>query len=331
MQEPLLDVRNLSVAFPGHLAVRDISFRINHGETLALVGESGCGKSATAFALMRLLPRGTAIAGQVKFGDVDLFKADARSLRTVRGKRIGLILQEPMTSLNPVLTIGQQIAEGLVRHERLSWARARSRAVELLDLVRIPDAASRYDDYPHNMSGGMRQRVMIAMAVSCSPQLVIADEPTTALDVTLQSEVLELLDSLRRQLHMALLLITHDLGVVAQWADRVAVMYAGRIVEQAAADALFERPTHPYSQGLVRATLRLDSASHYNNARLREIPGSIASAAGEQGCAFAPRCAKATKDCRRTPPALVPYHDRLVACRLAVDAPEETSSAAVGR
>jgi peptide/nickel transport system ATP-binding protein len=328
---PLLDVRNLSVAFPGHLAVRDISFHIDHGETLALVGESGCGKSATSFALMRLLPHGTAVVGEVNFNGIDLFKTDARALRNIRGKRIGLILQEPMTSLNPVLTIGDQIAEGLVRHEKLTWTQARTRAVELLDLVRIPDAAKRYDDYPHNMSGGMRQRVMIAIAVSCNPQLVIADEPTTALDVTLQSEVLELLDSLRRQLHMALLLITHDLGVVAQWADRVAVMYAGRIVEQAAAHDLFERPVHPYSQGLVRATLRPGDGTHYSNARLSEIPGSVASAADEQGCAFAPRCSQAIEACHHAPPALAPFHDRLVACRLAVEPSEELFRAVVGR
>jgi peptide/nickel transport system ATP-binding protein len=329
--KPLLQVRHLSVAFPGHLAVNDISFDINQGETLALVGESGCGKSATSFALMRLLPRGTAIAGEVNFAGTDLFKASAQNLRDIRGKKIGLILQEPMTSLNPVLTIGEQIAEALVRHEKLGWRQAHKRAVELLDLVRIPDASRRYHDFPHNMSGGMRQRVMIAIAVSCNPQLIIADEPTTALDVTLQSEVLELLDSLRRQLHMALLLITHDLGVVAQWADRVAVMYAGRIVEQAEANALFERPVHPYSQGLVRATLRLDDAPHYSHARLNEIPGSVASAAGDHGCAFAPRCAQVTEDCRRAPPTLVPYRDRLVACRLAADRPEEIDRVAAGR
>ncbi len=327
---PLLQVSHLCVDFPGSRAVHDVSFRINHGETLALVGESGCGKSATAFALMRLLPRGTRITGRANFKGIDLFRADAGSLRDIRGKRIGLILQEPMTSLNPVLSIGTQIAEALVRHEKLSWAQARRRGVELLDLVRIPDAARRYDDYPHNISGGMRQRVMIAMAVSCRPELIIADEPTTALDVTLQAEILELLDNLRRQFHMALLLITHDLGVVAQWADRVAVMYAGRIVEQAAAQTLLERPLHPYSRGLMHATLRLEGASHYRQARLCEIPGSIASATGELGCAFAPRCARAIEDCRQAPPGLIPYDNRLVACPPVTGNAMEAFGAAAG-
>jgi len=327
---PLLDVRDLSVAFPGHLAVRGISFQIRRGETLALVGESGCGKSATSLAIMQLLPRGTRLSGQVLFGGTDLVRADAHMLREVRGKRIGLILQEPMTSLNPVLTIGEQIAESLIRHDRLTARLARARTVELLDLVRIPDAHRRYDDYPHNMSGGMRQRVMIAMAVACNPELIIADEPTTALDVTLQSDVLELLDSLRRQLHMGLLLITHDLGVVAQWADRVAVMYAGSIVEMAETHALFERPLHPYSRGLMGSTVRLESGAHYTTARLTEIPGSVASATGETGCTFAPRCPQVIAQCRIAPPPLVPLPDRLAACRLATETPKEAARVAAG-
>ncbi len=315
---PLLDVRDLYIAFPGHLAVRGISFQIRRGETLALVGESGCGKSATSLAIMQLLPRGTKLSGQVMFSGTDLIGADSRMLEDVRGKRIGLIMQEPMTALNPVLTIGDQIAEGLIRHEGLTRNLARKRTVELLDLVRIPEPHQRYDDYPHNMSGGQRQRVMIAMAVACNPEMVIADEPTTALDVTLQSEVLELLDNLRTQLRMALLLITHDLGVVAQWADRVAVMYAGNIVETAETNTLFHNPVHPYSRGLMGSTLRLEDGGHYTTGNLYEIPGSIASAAGEKGCAFAPRCSEALSRCRLAPPALLPLPDhRLAACHLA--------------
>jgi peptide/nickel transport system ATP-binding protein len=310
----LLEVSNLAVTFPGHQAVRDISFHLNHGETLALVGESGCGKSATSLALMRLLPSGTRMTGEVWFDGIDLNNANPRTLRDIRGKRIALVLQEPMTSLNPVLTVGDQVAETLQRHEGLSKRQARARAVELLDLVRIPEASRRYDDYPHNMSGGQRQRVMIAMAVACNPQFLIADEPTTALDVTLQSEVLELLDSLRRQLHMALLLITHDLGVVAQWADRVAVMYAGRIVEEAPTDLLFSDPVHPYTRGLMNATLKLESGGHYTSARLSEIAGSVESALAEVGCAFAPRCTHVTPSCRSAPPQLAPVCGRLAAC-----------------
>ena len=327
----LLDVRDLCVAFPGHLAVRGISFHIDRGETLALVGESGCGKSATSLAVMRLLPPGARIAGAVTFDGIDLVRANERTLRDLRGKRMGLILQEPMTSLNPVITIGDQIAENLMRHEKLTRAQARARTVELLDLVRIPDPARRYDDYPHNMSGGMRQRVMIAMAVACNPQLLIADEPTTALDVTLQSEVLELLDSLRRQLDMALLLITHDLGVVAQWADRVAVMYAGNIVEKAGAHALFENPAHPYSRGLMGSTLRLEGGGHYTSQRLTEIPGTVASALHEPGCNFAPRCALATADCRTAPPPLRPFEGRMVACPVVTQPSKEADRVAAGR
>jgi peptide/nickel transport system ATP-binding protein len=218
---PLLEVRDLAIGFPGQIAVHGISFHIDIGETLALVGESGCGKTITAFALMRLLPPTARILrGQVLFDGTDLLTATPRTMRSVRGKRISLILQEPMTSLNPVLTIGAQIAEMIRQHEPLSRAATSRRVVELLDLVGIPEPQRRAREFPHNFSGGMRQRVMIAMAVACQPQLIIADEPTTALDVTIQAQVLDLLASLRRQFGMAMLLITHDLGVVAQWADR---------------------------------------------------------------------------------------------------------------
>jgi peptide/nickel transport system ATP-binding protein len=220
-----------------------------------------------------------------------------------------------MTSLNPVLSIGLQIAEVIRRHDKLSRKAARARAVELLDLVGIPDAHRRLDDHPHNLSGGMRQRVMIAMAVACRPKLLIADEPTTALDVTTQAQVLDLLDDLRRRLGMAMLLITHDLGVVAQWADRISVMYAGRVVEQAAIEAFFRRPMHPYSRGLLGARVDVDADQHYLCNRLSEIPGSVGSAAGQAGCSFAPRCSFARPACREMLPPLLPLDGgRAVAC-----------------
>ena len=226
-------------------------------------------------------------------------------MRAIRGKQVSLIQQEPMTSLNPVLSIGDQIGEVIRHHDKLSRRAARARGIELLDLVSIPDAHRRIDDYPHNLSGGMRQRVMIAMAVACGPKLLIADEPTTALDVTTQAQVLDLLDDLRRQLSMAVLLITHDLGVVAQWADRIAVMYAGRIVEQAGIEPFFARPMHPYSRGLLGARVDVDADEHYSANRLSEIPGSVGSAAGEAGCAFAPRCPLVEPACRQAPPPLL--------------------------
>ncbi len=331
----LLDVRDLAVGFPGQVAVHGISFHIDAGETLALVGESGCGKSVTAFALMRLLPPTARIlAGEVLFDGADLVTASPRVMRDVRGKRISLILQEPMTSLNPVLTVGTQIAEVIRRHETLSRAATRRRVVGLLDLVGIPEPQRRAGEFPHNFSGGMRQRVMIAMAVACQPQLIIADEPTTALDVTIQAQVLDLLDGLRRQFGMAVLLITHDLGVVAQWADRATVMYAGRIVEHAPVRALFRGPSHPYARGLLGASVSeagtQADGGHYTTRRLAEIPGSVASAAGEPGCPFAPRCPDAIPACRIAPPRLLPVAgDWEVACIIAART-EVLDVAAVG-
>jgi peptide/nickel transport system ATP-binding protein len=311
----LLSVEKLSVAFPGHTAVREASFAIEAGETLALVGESGCGKSVTAFSVMRLLPPNARVAsGRILLEGTDLLSLSEPSMREVRGARVSLIQQEPMTSLNPVLSIGLQITEVIRRHERLSRKAARAQAIELLDLVSIPDAHRRIDDHPHNLSGGMRQRVMIAMAVACRPRLLIADEPTTALDVTTQAQVLDLLDDLRHRLGMAVLLITHDLGVVAQWADRIAVMYAGRVVEQAAIKPFFAEPMHPYSRGLLGARVDVDADEHYSTGRLSEIPGSVGSAAGEAGCAFAPRCPIAVAGCRVQPPPLVMQGERAVAC-----------------
>jgi peptide/nickel transport system ATP-binding protein len=323
---PLLEVRDLAVGFPGQVVVHGVSFHIDSGETLALVGESGCGKSITAFALMRLLPPTARILqGQVLFDGTDLVAASPRVMRDILGKRISLIQQEPMTSLNPVLTVGTQIAEVIRRHEPVSRGAAHRRAVELLDLVGIPEPQRRVKEFPHNFSGGMRQRVMVAMAVACQPRLIIADEPTTALDVTIQAQVLDLLDRLRGQLGMAVLLITHDLGVVAQWADRATVMYAGRIVEQAPVRPFFRHPRHPYTRGLLDASVNEageadnePGGAHYTTRRLTEIAGSVASAAGEPGCPFAPRCREMIQACRAAPPVLVSMPDGSeVACIIA--------------
>ncbi|CDN52248.1 ABC transporter ATP-binding protein [Neorhizobium galegae] len=313
---PLLQVDNLTIRFPRAEPVRNLSFEIEQGETLAIVGESGSGKSLTALALMQLLPRAAKIAnGRITFGGRDLTKLDARQMRHLRGREIAMIFQEPMTSLNPVMTIGRQIGEVLKVHEKLSGKAARARAIELLRLVRIPAPEKRVDDYPHQLSGGMRQRVMIAIAVACKPKLLIADEPTTALDVTIQAQVLDLLDTLRRELRMAVVLITHDLGVVAQWADKVVVMYAGRKVEQALPGDLFNDPLHPYTRGLLAASPRLKHDFHYRDGALTEIPGSIVSAVGEAGCPFRPRCNQARASCgHHVPQLIVPAADRLVAC-----------------
>lgn len=267
----LLTINDLRVTFPGHEAVRGLNLTLNAGETLALVGESGCGKSATALSLMRLLPDSARLQGEILFDGQNLLTLSDAQMRQRRGNQLSMIFQEPMTSLNPVLSIGQQIAETLHVHQQLTPAAARKRAIELLDLVRIPEPARRVDDYPHNLSGGQRQRVMIAMAVACQPRLLIADEPTTALDVTIQAQILALLDRLRRELSMGLLLITHDLGLVSQWADRVAVMYAGQKVEEAHTAQLFSAPQHPYTRGLLGTSLHMDQDMHYRDSRLPEI------------------------------------------------------------
>jgi len=303
----LLQVRDLAVGFGKTEVVHGISFDLAAGETLALVGESGCGKSLTAFALMRLLPRGARIqGGSIRFQGTELTASTESELRRLRGKQMSLILQEPMTSLNPVMTIGDQVAEVLQKHERLSRRAALQRVPPLLELVGIREPQRRASEFPHNFSGGMRQRVMIAMAVACGPKLLIADEPTTALDVTIQAQVLDLLARLRKELSMAVLLITHDLGVVAQWADRVHVMYAGRIVEQAPVRPFFAAPRHPYARGLLGASVSEAQDIHYSTQRLVEIPGSVASAAAEPGCPFAPRCPQQIPACRARPPRLEP-------------------------
>jgi peptide/nickel transport system ATP-binding protein len=306
----LLVVEDLRVGFGASPVVQGVGFRMEAGETLALVGESGCGKSMTAFALMQLLAPGATIqGGSVRLLGQEMVGASPAKLRDMRGRTMGLILQEPMTALNPVRTVGSQVAEAIRRHMRLSRAQVRARVLDLLDLVGIPDPAGRAASYPHMFSGGMRQRVMIAIAVACNPSLLIADEPTTALDVTIQAQVLELLGRLQKQMGMGLLLITHDLGVVADWADRVAVMYAGRIVEQGPAAQVLGAPAHPYTAGLLGASV---GQSHYTTTRLKEIPGSVASAFGAPGCPFAPRCDRRVVACEAAVPllhAVVPAHD----------------------
>ena len=328
----VISVRDLTLKFPGLLPVRELGFTVEEGETLALVGESGSGKSLTALTIMRLLPRNCQIAsGVIDFGGEDLLGLPEKVMRRVRGRRIAMIFQEPMTSLNPVLSIGRQVGEVVQLHEGASARLARARAVELLDLVRIPDPHRCVDDFPHHLSGGMRQRVMIAIAVACRPKLLIADEPTTALDVTIQAQVLDLLDRLRRDLSMSMILITHDLGIVAQWADRVVVMYAGRKTEEGPAAEVFESPLHPYTRGLLAASPRLNSDHHYRDGPLIEIPGHIGSATLERGCPFVPRCALAVDACRRAPPSLAQGSpDRFVACPVTL-AEERRNALALGR
>jgi peptide/nickel transport system ATP-binding protein len=323
-EDPLLEVRNLFVSFGATAAVQGLDFTIRSGETLALVGESGCGKSATALSLLRLLPpSGRITSGSIRFAGRDILRLPDKEMRRLRGSAISMIFQEPMTSLNPVLSIGRQITEAIRSHERVPARVARARAIELLDLVRIPEAHRRIDDFPHSLSGGMRQRVMIAMAVACRPRLLIADEPTTALDVTIQAQVLELLDRLRQDMSMGLLLITHDLGLVSDWADRVVVMYAGRKCEEAPVETLFRSPLHPYTRGLMACSPKLTSGLHFREGRLPEVGGGVASAADVAGCPFAPRCASARDSCRNVRPDATPAgsRDHLLACP--VHAPAE--------
>ena len=302
----LLEVSGLTVRFASQgrtvHAVEDVSFALAKGETLGIVGESGSGKSVTALSLMRLVPTppGRIVAGSIRFEGRDLLAASEAELRATRGRDIAMVFQDPMTSLNPVLTIGRQLTEVVETHLGLDARAARTRAIDLLELVGIPSAARRIDDYPHRFSGGMRQRVMIAMAVACQPKLLVADEPTTALDVTIQAQILDILDRLRRDLGMALILITHDLGVVAGMTDRVAVMYGGRIVEEGPTEAVFADPRMPYTMGLLGSIPRLDRA---DERRLTPIPGTPPEPIGAANhCRFAPRCPHATDKCRTTPP-----------------------------
>jgi peptide/nickel transport system ATP-binding protein len=303
---PLLTIRGLEVWYPGGAAVTDFNLSIRHNEVVALVGESGCGKSTVAAAITRLLSPKARTAGEILLDGSDLLAAPESVLRGVRGNDIAMIFQDPMTSLNPVLSIGVQIIEVLRRHKGLTGAAARARAIELLDLVRIADPHRRVDDFPHHLSGGQRQRVMIAMAVACEPRLLVADEPTTALDATIQAQVLELVAGLREQLSMSLLLITHDLGVVGQWADRVAVMRAGRKVEEGTRDEIFFSPRHPYSRGLLEATLHVAADSHYKRVRLAEMRKVDDVAAGEDDFTFSPATGRAPLPDSVAPAPVVP-------------------------
>ena len=314
----VLSVTDLSVELVtrrGRLpAVDKVSLAVDAGETLAIVGESGCGKSLTALALMRLLPEPPArlAGGRVELGGRDLASLSERAMRDIRGREISMIFQDPMTSLNPVVTVRSQLVEAIRQHQPVGAREAEARALDLLRRVGIPDPERRLDDYPHQLSGGMSQRVMIAMAVACRPQLLIADEPTTALDVTIQAQVLALIKDLQAATGMALVIITHDLGVVAETADRVVVMYAGRKVEEGGVDDIFERPLHPYTRGLIGAT---PSATRTRSGRLVEIAGSVPGLdALPAGCAFANRCPLVMDRCRAARPPLIARGDRQVAC-----------------
>jgi peptide/nickel transport system ATP-binding protein/oligopeptide transport system ATP-binding protein len=307
---PLLEVRDLQTSFTlgGRtplLAVDGVGFTVDPGETLAIVGESGSGKSVTALSIMQLLPArvGRIAGGSVWLGEQELTALPPQDMRRVRGKDIGMIFQEPMTSLNPVHTVGAQIAEVLIEHEELTAAQARERAIEMLKMVRISEPMRRVDNYPHELSGGMRQRVMIAMALACRPSLLIADEPTTALDVTIQAQILDLMEELQERLGMAIIFITHDLGVVAQTARRVVVMYAGQVVESGLVAEIFSRPRMPYTAGLIGSIPRLGSRTR--GGRLPTIPGAVPSLAelGE-GCRFSSRCTHVTPACTASTPAL---------------------------
>ncbi len=321
--QPLLEIRGLKTHFAtddGMVhAVDGVDLRIDAGETLGVVGESGCGKSVTAMTVMKLIamPPGKIVAGEVLWKGRDLVPLTADEMRSIRAKQIAMIFQEPMTSLNPVYTVGQQIAESVRLHEGLSRRAAMDKAAEMLALVHIPHPQRRVNDYPHQFSGGMRQRVMIAMALSCDPQLLIADEPTTALDVTIQAQILDLLNELKSRLGMAVMLITHAMGVVAETAQRVVVMYAGKVVEEASVEALFGAPRHPYTQGLIRSIPRIDTAA-IEKRRLEAIAGVVPRMINPApGCRFAPRCPHARAECTASTPPLrevAPGHK--VACVL---------------
>jgi oligopeptide/dipeptide ABC transporter ATP-binding protein len=303
----LLEVKNLETHFPTRAgvvkAVNDVSFHLDAGELLGLVGESGCGKSITSLSIMRLIaPPGKIVGGEILFKGENLLQMSDERMRAIRGDDISMIFQDPMTSLNPVYTVGEQIAEALRLHRKLSRKDAYAAAIEAMKEVAIPDPARRVDDYPHQLSGGMRQRIMIAMALACDPELLIADEPTTALDVTIQAQILELLDNLRKTRKLAVLLITHDLGVVAEVADRVCVMYTGRIVEETTVDEIFEKPRHPYTQGLLRSVPKLTMEGVMRSNRLETIEGIVPSPTNlPTGCHFAPRCPHVHERCTHEP------------------------------
>jgi oligopeptide/dipeptide ABC transporter ATP-binding protein len=310
----LLEVKDLKTYFfldeGVAKAVDGVSFHVDKGETLGLVGESGCGKSVSALSIMRLIPDppGKIVGGQIILGGKNVLELEDKQVRDIRGNEVSMIFQEPMTSLNPVFTCGSQIEEAVILHQKVSKKEARQKAIEMLGLVGIPAPEQRVREYPHQLSGGMRQRVMIAMALSCNPSLLLADEPTTALDVTIQAQILELLERLQRELHMAVIMITHDLGVIAEVASQVAVMYAGKIVEYAGVQEIFNTPRHPYTQGLLRSIPKLTESKD----RLAVIPGMVPNPlAFPQGCKFHPRCPRAIAECRKAEPdlrELVPDH-----------------------
>ena len=325
MTPPILSVTKLRTSFYNDGAwtpvIRDISFDIAPRTTVAIVGESGSGKSMTALSIMRLLPGGNSkVEGNIALAGRSLLDLPEREMRNVRGNEIAMIFQEPMTSLNPVLTVGRQIGETLRMHQGLDKQAAQARAIEMLTLVGIPEPARRVREYPHQLSGGMRQRVMIAMALACNPKLLIADEPTTALDVTIQAQILQLMLDLKRRVGAAIVLITHDLGVVAEIAERVMVMYAGRKVEEAPVAELFRSPRHPYTQGLLGAVPKLGSSLTGAARRLAEIPGQVPSLKGRiEGCVFAGRCALVTDLCRQVAPGLEEKGPRhIAACHYAL-------------
>ncbi len=317
MTEPLLSLRHLVTAFDtdeGYLrAVDDVSFDVYPGQTLGIVGESGCGKSVTSLSILRLIPTppGFIERGEALFAGKDLFQASEREMRSIRGNDISMIFQEPMTSLNPVYTVGSQIVEAIRLHQPMSRRAAKGRAIELLDLVGIPAPSERIDSYPHTLSGGMRQRAMIAMALACEPRLLIADEPTTALDVTIQAQILDLLRSLQAELGMSIIFISHDLGVMAEFTHEIAVMYAGKIVEHAKTDVLFESPRHPYTRGLLRSL----PSQRNRGQRLPTIPGIVPDLRTlPSGCRFQDRCELVSDVCRAEEPSLGRIEQSDVAC-----------------
>jgi len=325
---PVLEVNNLSTVFHTRRglvrAVQNVSFSVNAGETLAIVGESGCGKTITALSLLRLVPTppGEITSGSVKVDGTDLLRLDEAAMRQMRGSKIAMIFQEPMTALNPLLTVGRQIAEMVALHDKASADVARKRAVEMLHYVRIPEPERRAREYPHQMSGGMRQRAMIAMALACRPKVLVADEPTTALDVTIQAQILDLIGDLQREFGTAVVLITHDLGVVAETAKRVVVMYAGRKVEEAPVEEIFAHPKHPYMRGLMNSIPRVGTARGLDvspDERLQEITGIVPPLNDlPPGCAFSPRCSQATDRCHIERPEFeLKSQDHYAACHYA--------------
>lgn len=318
MEQTLLNIENLKTYFytdSGVVkAVDDVDLSIKGGTTLAIVGESGSGKSILASSIMQLIPQppGKIVSGSIYFQNQDLLALPEKEMRQIRGNRITMIFQEPMTSLNPVFKIGRQVEEVIVTHRKVGKDEAKEQAIELLQLVGIPAAEERVNDYPHQLSGGMRQRVMIAIALACNPELLIADEPTTALDVTIQAQILDLMKRLQKEFGMAILMITHDLGVVAEMASEVAVMYAGQIVEYAGVDTIFESPVHPYTAGLLQSIPRLDVKQETLFVIEGVVPNPICF---PPGCRFAPRCSKATGRCQNEQPELLPYNqEHLVRC-----------------